>query len=74
MACTMKTDIGNRNVVVQHGAGKSETIWLEVELSPDHGPSGTTCLALTPTEAMWIGEVLREHADRVFDRQEAAHA
>jgi hypothetical protein len=68
----MKTDIGNRNVVVQHGAGKSETIWLEVELSPDHGVPGTTCLALTPTEAMWIGEWLKDHADRVFDEHIAA--
>ena len=57
MAHEMKTTIGDRNVLVQNGAGHdSTTVWLEVE-----GVDGTTCVALTPTEAISLGRMLAVH-------------
>ncbi len=56
MAHELKTTIGDRNVLVQNGAGNSTTVWLEVEQE-----DGTHCLALTPTEAITLGRSLTGH-------------
>lgn len=57
MAHEMKTTIGDRNVLVQNGAGNdSTTVWLEVE-----GTDGTTYVALNPDEAISLGRMLAVH-------------
>ncbi len=63
MAHELKTSIGDRNVLVQNGAGKSTTVWLEIQHA-----DGLDCLALTPLEATAIGRALIAHSIKACSR------
>jgi hypothetical protein len=57
MAHEQKTSIGDRNILVQHGAGNSTTVWLEIELSR-HQRTAVDCVALTGDEAITLGRAI----------------